>query len=89
MVPSEPGLQCETLRTEAFGGGGKGYAGPESERGPQQQGAAWRVSRPHVLLCHFLGDSHWELWVFQQFSHLWGGSSHVSSRKCRDFTCRS
>lgn len=89
MVPSEPGLQCETLRTKAFRGGGKGYTGPESERGPSSKEQLGESAGHTALLCHFLGDSHWELWVFQQFSHLWGGSSHVSSRKCRDFTCGS
>lgn len=53
MVPSEPRLQCETLRTEGFGGGGKGYAGPESERGPSSKEQLGESAGHTAILCHF------------------------------------
>lgn len=86
MVPSQPRLQCETLRTEDFRGSGKGYAGPETESGPQKQGAAWRVGRPHCRLASTFGRrSLGTLGLPTVFSSV-GGSSHGSSRKCRDST---
>lgn len=32
-----------------------------------------------AVLCQFLGDAHWELWVFQQISHLWG--AHLTAHR--------
>lgn len=45
---------------------------PKLKAAPRSKEQLGELAGHTAVLRQLLGDAHWELWVFQQFSRLWG-----------------